>query len=94
VDGFEELGYTFVSPKEIPSTVDAGPMVYRNGPGPLSIDAGGDYIRTYYLDEDYQRHDETFSDKPITGEFKAEFGGVPGELFVIERWIDADTQRW
>ena len=94
VDGFEAEGYRFASPKEIPSTVTAATTSYRNGPGPLSIDAGGDYIRSYYLDKDYQIRDEKFSDAPIEGEYNAESQGVPGELFVFERWIDAETRRW
>jgi hypothetical protein len=94
VNGFEEAGYVFADIRNMPCEVNAGSAVYRTGPGPLTIEAENDYIKTYYLSTDYEPYDDEFSDERVGGLFAGYSRAGPKGIYVAERWSDPTSRRY
>jgi hypothetical protein len=94
LDGFERAGYAFADIRNIPCEVNAGSTVYRTGPGPITLDAGGDYVRTYYLTGKFEVKEDRFSSDRVDGLYTDYSKAGPKEIYVAERWMSPTARRF
>jgi uncharacterized protein YdaL len=94
VDGFERAGYAFADIRNMPCEVNAGSTVYRTGPGPLTLDAGGDYVRTFYLTDDFETREDRFGSERVKGLYTDYSKAGPKEIYVAERWASPSARRF